>query len=35
VEIGKAKLIEDQIASLTKLLGELEKPASARKSKKE
>jgi hypothetical protein len=33
-EIGKAKLIEDQIKSLTKLLGELEKPTSARKSKK-
>lgn len=35
VEIAKAKLIEDQIESLTKLLGELEKRASARKSKKE
>ena len=34
VEIAKAKLIEDQIESLTKLLDELEKPASARKSKK-
>jgi hypothetical protein len=33
-EIGKAKLIEDQIESLTKLLGELEKPTSARKRKK-
>lgn len=35
VEIGKAKLIEDQIESLTKLLDELEKPASARKRKKQ
>jgi hypothetical protein len=35
VEIGKAKLIEEQIENLTKLLRELEKPASARKSKKE
>jgi hypothetical protein len=35
LEIAKAELIEDQIESLTKLLDELEKPASARKRKKE
>ena len=34
VEKDKAELIEKQIESLTKLLGDLEKPTSARKSKK-